>query len=79
MITDLLASERNVFCAFTYLLSCDHGYNIHPLLPHHLPEVVARVWQRPLGSNVVPLLSSYSDLGVRKIAHSQCPKSQQRL
>lgn len=63
---DVLTSERTVFCDLTYLFSCDHGYNIHPLFPHHLPEVMARVWQRPLGSNVVPLLSTYSNLGVRR-------------
>lgn len=37
-----------------YLLRGDHGDHICSLLPHHLPEVVARVWQGPLGGYVVP-------------------------
>lgn len=86
MITgDLLTSKRDISCDFTYLFSCDHGYNIHPLFPDHLPEVMARVWQRPLGSNVVPLLSTYRNLGVTETNqqtpkhHSQCPNSHQCL
>lgn len=66
IIGDSLTSERTVLRDFTYLFSCDHGYNIHPLFPHHLPEVMARVWQRSLGSNVVPLFSTYSNLEVKK-------------
>lgn len=62
----LLTSEGAALCDFTYLFSCDHGYHIHPLFPHHLPEVMARVRQRPLGSDVVPLFSTYSNLGVRQ-------------
>lgn len=71
---DWLTSERSMFCDFTYLFSCDHGYNIHPLFPYHLPEVMARVWQRSLGSNVVPLLSAYSNLGWRKKKESKKKK-----
>lgn len=75
MITgDLLSSERTGLCDFTYLLSCDHGYNIHPLFPHHLPEVMACVWQRPLGSNIVPFLSTYSNLGGKEQKIQSVPK-----
>lgn len=37
-----------------YLLCGDHGDHIRSLLPHHLPEVMACVWQRPLSGDVVP-------------------------
>lgn len=37
-----------------YLFRGDHGDHVGSLLPHHLPEVMARVWQGPLGGNVVP-------------------------
>ena len=37
-----------------YLLCSDHGDHVRSLLPHHLPEVVARVWQGPLSGDVVP-------------------------
>lgn len=37
-----------------YLLRGDHGDHVGSLLPHHLPEVVARVRQGPLRGDVVP-------------------------
>lgn len=37
-----------------YLLCSDHGDHVRSLLPHHLPEVVASVWQGPLSGDVVP-------------------------
>lgn len=37
-----------------YLFGGDHGNHVCSLLPHHLPEVVACVWQGPLGGYVVP-------------------------
>lgn len=38
----------------SYLFCSDHGNHVHPLLPYHLPEVVACVWQGPLSCYVVP-------------------------
>lgn len=37
-----------------YLLRSDHGDHVGSLLPHHLPEVMARVRQGPLRGDVVP-------------------------
>lgn len=55
-------------CAYVcvYLLSGNHGDDVDPLLPHHLPEVGAGVGQRALGGNVVPLLPSDHHLGEAK-------------
>lgn len=38
----------------SYLLCRDHGDHVHPLLPHHLPEVMAGMWQGSLSGDVVP-------------------------
>ena len=37
-----------------YLFRSDHGDHVGSLLPHHLPEVMARVRQGPLRGYVVP-------------------------
>ena len=37
-----------------YLLRGDHGDHVGSLFPHHLPEVMACVWQGPLSGDVVP-------------------------
>lgn len=39
----------------TYLLCRHHGDHVGALFPHHLPELVARMWQWPLCGYVVPL------------------------
>lgn len=39
-----------------YLFCRNHGDNVDPLLPDHLPEVGAGVGQWSLGGDVVPLL-----------------------
>lgn len=41
-----------------HLFSSDHGDDGDALFPHHLPEVLTRVWQGPLRGDVVPLLST---------------------
>lgn len=49
-----------------YLFCSHHGNHIDPLLPYHLPEVMARVRQGPLSRDVVPLGPSNHHLQPRK-------------
>lgn len=50
-------------CMCVYLLGCNHGDDVNPLLPDHLPEVGTGAGERALGGNVAPLLPSDHHLG----------------
>lgn len=64
-----------------HLFSSNHGDDGDTLFPHHLPEVLTRVWQRTLRGNVAPLLSTYYYLMTQDTSHqsqnliSDSPKS----
>lgn len=62
-----------------YLFRGDHGDHVGSLLPHHLPEVMARVRQGPLGGNVVPFcpanhhLQTKESVGEATLSPGQLP------
>lgn len=56
-----------------YLLCGDHGDHVCSLLPHHLPEVVARVWQGPLGGYVVPFRPTDHHLETKESTGERTP------
>jgi hypothetical protein len=58
----------------TYLLCSDHGDDVHSLLPYHLPEVVACVWQRSLSCNVVPFCPTNHHLKAKKSISKGTPR-----
>lgn len=56
-----------------YLFCSDHGNHVCSLLPHHLPEVMARVWQGPLSGYVVPFCPTNHHLETKESKGEQTP------